>query len=67
MDLTGLKDAVKTINAATIPELERILDELLAKALDDVHDILDRLDGARVTTTTEIHIPPRGSKRGPAA
>ncbi len=63
MDIAGLKDAIKTINAATIPELERILDELLANAGDDAHDILDRLDGTRITVTMEIHIPPRGSKR----
>lgn len=63
MDLTGLKAALKIINEATLPELERMLDELAAKPGEDLHDILDRLDGTRITVTMEIHIPPKGSKR----
>lgn len=66
MDLAGLQKAVEKFNNETVPLLTKALeslaekldlkmDENLAQAVNDAHELLDRLDGMTIT----LHIPPR--------
>jgi hypothetical protein len=65
-DLAGIQKAVERFNAETVPLLAKALesltekldlkmDENLAQAVNDVHELLDRLDGLAIT----LHIPKR--------
>lgn len=58
MDLIGLQKALDKFNDESLPELRELIDGRLAKLLNDVHEILDRLDGIRFRG--EVSIPPRG-------
>ena len=54
MDILGLDDAIKKV-AALLPEEGKIIQDALAAADNDAHEILDRLNGATLT----LMIPPR--------
>lgn len=62
MDVLSLQKALDKFNDETLPRLESIINEDLAKLIDDLNSVLDRLDGTRANVT--ISIPPRGSLKG---
>jgi hypothetical protein len=65
-DLAGIQKAVEKFNNETVPLLTKALeslaekldlkmDENLAQAVNDAHELLDRLDGMTIT----LHVPMR--------
>lgn len=59
MDIAGLQKAIDKLNKETLPRLEKMIERLAQILEDDVHEFLDRIDGARLKA--EISIPPRGA------
>jgi hypothetical protein len=67
-DLAGMQKAVDKINTETIPRLSAAVESLvdridtkidadIAGLIDELHLLLDRINGATITAT--INIPPR--------
>lgn len=59
MDLIGLQKTLDKFNEETIPKLESLINSDLKTIIDEIHALLDRLDGTRIDA--KISIPPRGS------
>jgi len=57
MSLTDVKPAVELLNNTTLPALEEMLRRLVIIQADELHRLIERLDGIEITMT--IKVPPR--------
>ena len=59
MDLLNIQKAIDKLNDETLPRLETLIQRDLKIAVDEIHGLLDRLDGIQISG--RVDVPPRGS------
>jgi hypothetical protein len=59
MDLTGVKAAVEEVNEKTLPAVDEIARQRIDQLARELHGLLERLNGATITATLTLNIPPK--------
>jgi hypothetical protein len=53
---------IKDFTDLTLPAVQLVLRATIQELIDGLHGVLDRLDGARMTSGVTLELPPRTDK-----